>query len=271
MPFRVTFFWQQQSSKLGGWSENFWSSLSDVSSVQTAALALRTLMDNAKGAQVVCNTIRISDAATFRNVQNVLIPGASTIPTTPSNDADYPSTALQLKMKAAGNYSTTQWFRGIPDANVSNSGQYNPIPSYVSKISTIAAEITNSSKQWSVRVLDRTVLKKVVSNLAPTTGIVTCTAHGYGPAGTTLKVRIQGFASPKVANKVWRITVIDADTFQLNFWQSTSGPVSGNNPTARAQVYTYIQVSGLEVVRATSHRTGRPIGLLGGRRRRRAV
>jgi hypothetical protein len=137
-------------------------------------------------------------------------------------------------------------------------------------LSAFIAEYKDVNNQWSVRVLDRNVLKKVVTALAIATGILTVPAHGYGPAGTVVRIRVQGFTLPVQANQIWRATVIDADTLQLNFWTPLSNiPVYGKNPTCRLQTYVYVQSTSLEVVRATSHRTGRPIALLGGRRRRR--
>jgi hypothetical protein len=270
MPFRIKFNWQQQSAKLGGWSTNFWINSDDLTFVKTKSLALLAKLNVITGAQVICPSYTISDISTFRNVENVETSGGSPGTPTPSTDADYPSTALAIKLTAAGNYNTVQWIRGIPDINISNSGRYTPVGAYAGKISSFFDELTASGNLWSVRNLNRATPKKVITALVLATGVVTCPAHGYGPTGTTLKVRVQGFKIPESANQIWRITVIDANSFQLNFWQvPTDTVVVGKNPTAREQVYILNQISTGRVVRASSHYTGRPTGLLGGRRRRR--
>lgn len=272
MPNRVSFFNQQQSSKLGGWSENLWINEDNVDIVEANALVLRGLMSNAKGIQVILPSIRISSTPANRLVRNVTIPTAPGSSSGGTPDADYPNTALQFKFTAAGGYSVTNWMRGIPDAQISNSGNYVPTGAYTSKINAMFAALKTSSNAWSLRVLDRTTPKQTVTKVDLTTGVVTCPAHGYGPAGTTQRVRLQGFATPKVLNKIWRITVIDADTFQLAFWTALpTQPVTGNNPYSRRQVYIFVQISGASVVRATSHRTGRPTGQLTGRRRAKRI
>lgn len=270
MPFRIKINWQQQSSKLGGWSTNFWLNSDDLTFTKAKAAELSDAINRITGAQVISPSYTISDIATFRNVENVENGAFPTVAATASTDADYPSTALNIVLTAAGNYKTGQWIRGIPDANISNSGRYVPQGAYAGKVAAFFGVLQSSSNLWAIRVLDRTVQKKVITGLVLATGIVTCPAHGYGPAGTTVKVRVQGFTTPKSANKVWRITVIDANSFQLNFWQvPTDTAVTGNNPTVRLQSYILIQIASGRVVRASSHYTGRPTGLLGGRRRRR--
>lgn len=270
MPFHVKFDWQQQSSKLGGWGMGFWNSLSDLSAATAKADALRDRINAITGIQVVCPSYSISDITTTRNVQNVVVNSLPGTNITPANDADYPSTALLLKVSASGNYKTEQWIRGIPDANISSSGRYNPQAQYANRMAAFFGELTSAGNGWSLYSLDKGRAKKVITALDVTTGIVTCPAHGFGAAGSTLKVRVQGFQSPKAANKIWRIVVIDPNTFQLSFWKPLTGvTVSGNNPLARPQTYTMLQITLAAIVRATSHYTGRPTGLLGGRRRRR--
>jgi hypothetical protein len=135
----------------------------------------------------------------------------------------------------------------------------------------VLALLKDSANLWSLHPLDRTVPLKVVTGVDLTTGIVTCPAHGYGPAGTVVKIRLKGFATPKVLNQIWRITVIDANTFSLSLWQPLTGQVvTGKNPTARLQTYTYVQIADVLQIRSTKHNVGRPTGQLGGRRKRRA-
>jgi hypothetical protein len=87
-----------------------------------------------------------------------------------------------------------------------------------------------------------------------------------------VSVRIKGYQIPRGINAVWRATVLTADTVQLNHWIAPTNPnvvAFGKNPTIRKQVYTYVSITGARIVRATSHYTGKPTELLGGRRRTR--
>jgi hypothetical protein len=97
--------------------------------------------------------------------------------------------------------------------------------------------------------------------------VITITAHGFTDLDLVRISRVRG--DPR-SNRVWRINRIDTDTFSLIGWVelAVAFPYLGGG-TAVAQVYSFRPIVQAEVVRATSHRTGRPSGLLGGRRRRR--
>lgn len=270
MAFRVSFFFTQQSSKLGGWSVNFWSTSSDLSVVEQKTQDLQKLLYEVTGAQVVIPSARIADNAVFRRVKLVYFTASGFGgAVTPSNDTDYPSTALQLIHRGSPDYRVLQWLRGIPDEVVSNSGRYNPSAAYVKKIGALISHIVNPANLWGLNVLDRTVTPKVVSALAVTTGILTVPAHGFGANGSVIRVRVKGFSSPKQVNKVWRATVISADTIQLNFWTALADTtvVSGINPTCRLQTYIQVPIASTATGIVSSHYTGRPSNLLGGRRR----
>jgi len=268
MAFHVKFNWQQQSAKLGGWSMNFWSNLADMSVVLTKADELRTALNNVTGAQVICSSFTVSSVTPPRQFENIEKP-TSVVAATATTDADYPSTALFLKNFGAGGYSTGQWIRGIPDANISNSGMYNPTSTYSGRMGTVFGILATPSNGWSMYALNKATEEKPITNLALATGIVSCPAHGYGAAGATLTVRIMGFSSPRSVNRVWRITVIDENSFQLSFWHvPVETTVDGNNPVARRQIYIFVPIASSKIIRATSHYTGRPTGLLGGRRKK---
>lgn len=272
MPTRVTFFFQQQSSKLGGWQENFWNLGSDPVNVEPKAQALASELNNVTGAQVVVTSFRIADAATFRNVKTVFTSyGGGTVG--PSSDADYPSVALQIKLTAngggSGNYKSLQWLRGIPDIIVSNSGRYNPSSGFLAKINAVFAILKNSGNGWAVNGLLKTQLPTPITGFANLTGFVTCPGHGMGGAGLIRKVRIKGAGIRNPLNGLFNVTIIDANTVQINFWspETPSIPITGKNPTIRLQVYTQIQISAAETGIISSHKTGRPTNLLGGRRK----
>lgn len=267
MPFKVTIFFQQQSTLLGGWGTNFWNSSGNISFVQTATQQLRDNIAACTGAQVWTPRSRISDSQVFRNVFFQDYPASAPQPISSVwPDADYPNTALLLKLTASGNYSVRMWMRGIPDNIVDNSGRYDPTAQFKSRLKAFFGNLTDATQTWCVNVLDRTVTPRVITAISQL-GVVTCPLHNYPDQSV---IRIKGTKGLTQANGKWRITVIDSNSYSLNFWvaPAVAVPATGN-PTSKLQTYTQVQIASCEVVRASSHKTGRPIGLLGGRRRTR--
>lgn len=274
MAFRVSIrLTQLAGSKTGGWSENFWNSNSDLTALLPIAQALRNEIWNITGVQTVVPSARISNPDTFRQVQLVEYPTEATATAGALADSDYPSAALLLKLFAPGPYTTLQWLRGIPDSIITRGGTYTPQakPGYLNKMAAFLTVLMTGTNGWSIRALDRAVLAKPVTGVNLTTGIVTIPSHGFGGAGSLHKVRIKGFKVPKGLNAVWNVTVLDGSTVQLNFYTPPTTTVVpfGKAPTARLQQYTYVPIQTASIVRATSHYTGRPTELLGGRRRTR--
>jgi hypothetical protein len=275
MPMRVTYFVQQQSSKLGGWQMNFWNLGQSTGDVKPLADALAKLLYNVMGAQAFIPYYRLSDATTFRNVlavytnQNAQSPDADT-------DADYPATALQLKLQASaganGVYKTIQWIRGIPDAIISNSGRYNPTTYFTSKLGPVLGALQNAGNAWAVNVLNRNVTPTPVTAFVNSTGFVTAPNHGLGAVGAIVPVRIKGAGQRNPLNGRWNVTIQDTNTVSINFWvpETVAIPITGKNPTIRKQAYTQVQIASATVGIISEHKTGRPTNLLGGRRRARA-
>lgn len=273
MPWRVSIrHIQQTGSRLAGWSDNFWSQNSELSGVVTATEELRNRLNAITGKETKLPSARISSADSFRNVR--LVTYNTTGSVTAAQIADYPSTALLLKLSAPGPYTTRQWIRGIPDDVVQDGGTYNPsgLTGWSAKLNTFLGTLTDSGNLWSIRALNRNTPTTPVTNVALATGIVTAPAHGLGAAGAIVRVRVKGFIVPRGLNKVWKATILTDSTLQLNFY---TPPTQVNlapyaiTPTVRLQTYIYVQIAEAVIDRVTSHYTGRPIELLGGRRRTR--
>lgn len=265
MPFRVSYGFQMQAEKLGGWTENFWSALPDLPSVETALNQLKPKLVNAHGNAVIMNEIRISNADTFRDVK-VLLVNASIVGTPVATEADYPTNALLLKLTGQGNYVTRQWIKGIWDSIIRDNGRYVPTANYIAVMNQIFAELLNSSRGWVMRVTDRGVPFKPVKDITQA-GVVTVTNHGYAD---NAKVRISRVKGLTQANDLWRITRLDADTFQLQGWVAPvpASPYLGRG-LARLTQFIYVPIQQAVIVRATEHAVGRPLGLLSGRRKSR--
>lgn len=274
MAFRVSIRnVQQVGPKTAGWSDNFWTQISELSAADTKTRELAAALNLVVGNQTLVPSARISNPDSFRQVQLINIPGA-VVGTTSGYDSDYASTALLLKLTAPGPYTTLQWIRGVPDSIITQGGKYTPsaLAGFTTRLNSFLGLLTSSANLWSIRALSRSVLPTPITGIALQTGIVTAPAHGLGAAGAIVQVRIKGFKVPEGLNRVWRATVLTDSTFQLNFYTpplDTTLTPFGLNPTVRKQTYTYVQIAGAEIVRATAHYTGRPTELLGGRRRTR--
>lgn len=276
MPFKVSFFYKQQSSRLAGWSENFWNSLVDWSAVKAQADVLRPLLDKLHGAQAYCAHIRFTqlDGATgiplFRYVENQVLVGSGPRDTATYGDADYPTTALLFELFNAQTKRTKQWIRGIDDDQISNSGNFKVAKDFQKSFDAMKAQLIVAANGWSLRMLKAANANKDVTKLEVATGEVTVPAHGFGANGATIRVRIKGFQSPTAVNKIWRAVVKDVDTITLSFAGELVGQtVKAIQPKARLQTYELLGCSNAQILRSSSHYTGRPIDLFGGRRKTR--
>lgn len=270
MTFRVTGFANQQSTKLAGWSINFWNLSSDRTFAVAQAIDLAQKLQGCTGAQAYYSALRVSAYPADRLPSNIPLTYSPSTVSGSAPDADYPTSSLQLILRGSPNYRATVWLSGIPDDIVTNSGRFIPTPSFTPRLKALTDLLLDPAKQWGLNVLNRGILKRVVTGLVTATGALKVPAHGWGAEGTVTRIRVTGFSKPLVVNKIWRVTVIDADTVQLNFWTGLSDPqVSGNNPQAQQQLYTQVAMQSALPGAATKHNRGRPVGLLGGRRRRR--
>lgn len=268
--YRVQLRFQQQSTLLGGWTMNFWAQSASLDKVISDSDFLATTLSNTVGAQTVIQGSRISTVGVSRQTLKRSFNFGGT-PLVASTDADYPSTALQLVLVDTGGDRVLQWIRGIPDAVVSDSGRYNPTATFTRNLNSVFNALTASGQTFVLRNLVRTTPNLVISAINPTTGVTTVPSHGYGPAGTVNYARIRGVRGLTYANKVWQFTVVDANTLQLNFWAAQTDVIEpGGKPTCTLQVYGYNKIASASIQAVSSHRTGRPTGLLGGRRKRRA-
>lgn len=266
MPFKITYFFKLQMELEAGWSFSLFNNNTDIAPARAAALALLTPLDKLGGTQTIISNIRISDLTSFRSVSLLSTTITPDADLTQSNSSDYATTAVLLKVSGPGGYLARMWYRGVPDNIIRGAGRFNPTAAWLGYFSTMRGVLLSGSNQWSLRVLDKTVPKKIVQAVTQQ-GVCTVTGHGYA---TNSKVRISRGKGLTQINKVWRITSIDPNTFSLQGWVDplVNTPYLGN-ATAQLQSPIFVPIVDVETVRASSHKTGRPFGLLGGRRRTR--
>ncbi len=252
---------------LGGWTENFWSSLTDISQCLINAKALGNSLSRIHGNTTAWTRTRISDALNPRNVTLDTGPSFVSGVGDATRVSDYAAVAGLLVSTGFGNYPVRQWLKGLWDAATNTGGYWNPPSNMTGYLSAFYSILTNPSAAWALRVLDRSQLQKPIQQIT-NAGVVTCMTHGYSNNNS---VRISLAKGLTYANGLWKIVVVDANTFSLiGFVANSAYPVYTGSGVCRLQSYIFTPIISTSIVRATKHNVGRPLGQLIGRRRKRA-
>lgn len=267
MPFRVSFFNVVQQAKLGGWSENFWNSASQIDTAAAQAATLAPLLDSCHGVPAYLSNYRVSDADNFRNVQVFNTNGKpGSIPSNPGYQADFVTTAALLLIKSNLGYITRQWMRCTLDSNVTKGGVWTPFGTWQTNFKAFVGGLLAGN--WSLRKLNPAVPAKIIVGVSAA-GVVNVLAHGFTEGQRVRISRVKSTITTNI-NGIWKIHVVDPDNFTLNGYLPPTGVAFGTRTaTARLQSYIYDKITSCVVDRATKHATGRPFGLLTGRRKTR--
>jgi hypothetical protein len=274
---KVTYFWTCQQDLLGGWTESFYNvgntppgPFQAAATVSTRAAALRTALLTIHGEQSQMNYIRYSDPATFRNVALQKVDHPARPVNGSGTDTDYVTSALLLRLigsDISNTYTTNQWIRAMQDGWIDRNGTLHLAGTFMDAFNALAGVLTSRDNGWAMRVINRTFPSNPVVSIDPTTGAVTCPGHGFLNNGI---IRIKGAKGLEYANRIWRITYTDTDHFFLQHWTAQTGAISpGAKVFARYNLYTFIPITTVLAVRATSHATGRPSYQRTGRRKTR--
>lgn len=254
MAFHVSFFFEQRGDLSSGYTENFWNLLTSDTALEAAAVKLRGALLTAKGWGISCPKIRISDASNFRELQILRYPqgsGAKGLP----EDADFVNTGVQLILTALPKYKTIQWFRSIPDNSVARAGRYQPSAQFLTDIGKLFGLLTNGANGWCLRKQNRANEKKDIVSISQA-GVVTSPGHGFVNFD---QVRVSRCKGTFVVNKIWKVTRLDTDTFQLvGFQTPTPAAIYLGGGKATAQTPVFVAINKAVTGRATSHKTGRP-------------
>lgn len=278
MPWRVSFRFVVVQAKIAGWTENFWHQSETLSDVEGAVVDLRPLLLAVHGVEVANTSYRFTYVApagsppVLRKGKPVSTGEANNPQATADMSTDYATNALLLQWKSGSDYRVTQWIKGIPDDCIADGGKYKPSSAYAKRVKSLVNYLA-SGVGWCMRVQNHAMEGKRITSLS-NTGLVTVPSHGYAQGD---RIRISGITSYRNVNHIWPITVDpgDPNTFQLNMWQNppTGTVLFGPNPKATKQSATLVSpdlntstTTGVSVLRATSHKVGRPFDLLGGRR-----
>jgi len=265
--YKISYMFTQQADRIGGWTENLWlEGASDTYASFQAALML-PYISALHGTATYSTGYRYQQQGGGRASTLVTNPFGAPGSLTDPNVSDYPTTAVALRMMTGDGRRLTQWIKGVPDSVITKGGHYTPDSTYTGKMNAFIGQLLQPNSPWRLRVLDNTKTYRPVTNITQA-GVVSC--PGY-PFDNTTQIRIKGVKGLSVANGIWRLSIIDLDTFQLLQWTTPSPatPYVKCNSQARALVPTFVGIAGCQAYRATSHKVGRPFGQLSGRRRTR--
>lgn len=266
--FRVSLFSANTNTRVGGWTENWWNNADSHNTAKTRGTALALLLNNFRGYGPVINKIRVSQYGLRRSGRSYPLNIPNTPPPGTEQYADYPTTKVQLELTgtSVSPVRTTQWLGGIVDGAIVNGGFWVPTPNANTTFQSVRAALISGANGWSINVLDPANTPKTVTSVAGTTGLVTTGVnHGFANNDFVRLMRIQGI--PEI-NGIWQISDVDATTFRLIGWQTTTAVMTRSNAVAVKQAHVPLGIIDAQIVQATSHRVGKPSGLLGGRRRR---
>lgn len=271
MAYKVSIFWQQNFTLAAGWTENYWNDGSSLVTVKAATLRLIDALKRVHGRQTYPKRARYSTVPGFRITDEDEFGATFNGLVTAADGSDYPTTAVLMAFRGANGAITRQWIKGIPDDVVIPPGNFRPQGQLLNNFTALATYLASGVDGWRMRVLNP---------MRPTFALQSATANGLLTfSGATVAadsiVRISRAKGMTDLNAVWKVISTAGNTVQLDTGATILGPGAyAGGGKMRENTYSLIPMlslanRGVEFVRATEHKVGRPTALAGGRRRRR--
>lgn len=263
--YHISIDWQQSNTRTGGWREGFWLSATSLDVAKTRVLALLDPLNNFKGNPTFSRAYTVSEYP-YKRVAESPLTGFSAGVATDATEADYPTVRVQLRLTGTTGQKTTQWIGGIRDRDTKGGGFWRPAATTTRFFNATKTILTNVSNGWSINPLNVAFPKLVVVAFnAMTATVTTGVNHGYA---NNDYVRIQRLNGVPGINGIWQIRDATATTFALVGWPSSDALMTRSNARVQKQDRVLVPIRDVEIVQVTSHKVGRPTGLLGGRRKR---
>jgi len=269
VPYRVSFLFDQDSSRLCGWSENYWNRSTSLAFVEFQAKGLRDALMECHGQEVNCRYVRISYVTGGNRTALLKEYGPRilvTNPTDPADTADYPSTALLIQLRSLPEpaYRTHQWMRGVQDRVIWDGGRYKGGGEESKPVRAVMGYLSDANRQWALRVQDVAVPQTVITQVT-LPGVISAPGHLF-TSGQVIRV-INARSRPDITG-TWRVLNPTATTFELlGYLAPADPPTYTGGARAYAVSYTYPQIWDAKILRSTSRKVGRPFGLCTGARR----
>lgn len=288
MAYRVTILINHASGKqrFAGWSDTFYSAAATIAGAISQTNELAEKINQAMGNHSVPVAMRFTELSPLANqivkgkrlVQvhrfNFTAPGLGT-----SAPSATPEKALLIRDWGTGGVSRMWWLNGIPDGQETNGGDYTPTGDYGARFQAIVDVLAAPLNLWRLRVQDRTIEPRVITNFTVNGIVTTLGAHGYADNDI---VHVVGYFYDKdvpprdrISGK-WKIIVLTPTTFNLGLDQDQvlSIDVQGQGKVYKEQLvlaqYAAIApaIPSTQVIRGGSHAVGAPFDPHTGRRTR---
>jgi hypothetical protein len=275
-------FFQDAGPRAAGWTTNFWNTASTLENALTAASLLAPLLQKVAGKQAILGwyTARIVYQPGIPSIRLVaskylIKPGGP--PNQLAEDADYPTTALLMELRATTGESVRETIRSLPDDATSKGGWYTPQQNTANDFKALFTELARAGSGWCLMTHDAAFKPKPIQGFSTSTGIVSCAGHGFD-AGDVILIGGRGIgASPRV-NGQWRVKDRNsANTFTLQGWKNTvidqdlhldSAYAMQKVMSAKAIAYDPAKQLSSQTSFITKRDVGRPKRVLTGRRTR---
>lgn len=258
--FKIDWFFV---SGVQGWCET-WYALADTPTIAMAkALAVGQLRANLLGTGAIIDKTRISDVnilgdSRFNNDQ------IGPRRTTDDDPTDQANAAIYAKFTSDQIYKRSFWMRGFPD-NWFQRSQLFAAPNDIADRATAnfnAFRDALINNRFLIRALNKTDAAnrpKDVTGLAESVDHLTdvfVAGHGYGNLD---EVRISGVQGDRVdgINGVHQIFNVAANSFTIPVPITAPGPNYKGGGKSTKRSVGYFEVKAGELVRASTHKTGR--------------
>lgn len=266
MPFRVSIRNVQVAGrKTGGWTENFWSLLTDFSQLEANTRKLAAALLAFKGYGIAMPTARVTNTGLFRQVQIIDL-NLSDKFLDAGTDADYPTQKLQIKVGGQGPGTTgpttvTQWIGAISDLICVRGGVLR-LGDKLSLFNAFAKLLMND--QWAIYTLDRSQPRLIPVSITIGGIVVTTVAHGLAAND---KVRLSK-TNVEAANRIWRVQVNSDTSITLIGFTDLGLTIAPKvaNASLQKQVKGLSSITSVVANVISKHNVGRPSDLLTGRR-----
>lgn len=277
MPARLSYIWQANLARSVSWTETFYTGVSTLAGAKSIEAAFAPILGNVHAPNVVYVGTRITmlnEAGHPSGISylaeplqastgNVLRSGDDVSPT---NNTDYPSTALLLRLTEVDGVETRQWLHGVDDGYVVSGifqTGYRPGP-----IAALMAHLKSTTGGMVMRVRQLPATRFTISAVDFATQIVT-TVEEHGVAARTRMVfgrvrQLRTVGSP--INKFPRVWWVEPVTGQprqlkvygLNAWMETNNVLPGG--WVRVDSYRAPLIDSARIMRATGRKVGGPFG-----------
>jgi hypothetical protein len=267
VPFRIGIIYDQDvdGGRAGGWTTTFYNGITALEDALGKAKDLAAALNQLAGEEspVVAYSANLIPASRIGETRTTGYQAGSGDET---DDSDYPTTAIYVRMYDQGGRRTGVWLRGNPDILVKAAILDKAALVASAGWKKFAKLILDVGNLWQIRAQNPATVKKPNTLLDATTGTFTCPNHGI-PLNAPTKVRVQGVKNFSYANKTWNLAAVpDVNTFIVKGWDPPAQPTDIPDAGYTLKLDPLqTQITKLIPQFATKRNVGRPPRLLAGK------